>query len=431
LPRSLLLVFSLVLLPAAVQELTLAWNWYAIQSAIHRLERWGGGGAPPAGVQIAVEMRPRPWVRLLGIQWGLRDGLKDWFPWLVDTPHVISVAFVGPRYDDAALTFATDQFAEVRQLRLEGCHVTQQGLRCLRAWEQLRGVELEGLRLSGEDLAALGEAPLLQTLEIRDCPSLGDAEVRQFPPLSRLNQLHLEIRGVRAAGLQGLAGLPSLNKLSLSDDQLTDQTLGGLPRIPELRLLSIRSTQLTGACLKQIGQLPALTVLEIDGSPIDDEGLEYLPRNNRLRGLFLVGSRIQGPGLAALDRLTALDDLSLAEAPLTDAGLEFLPFLPKLQAFNLSETAITGKAFPILRQRCAALKTVLVSLSNTLTPDDFVEYQGRGEGSWHFHTGWKSAREGERVERANPAHWVTPFPRWKSAREGERVEQSKAASEDR
>jgi hypothetical protein len=39
-------VFSLVLMPTVVQELAMAWNWYAIQSAIHRLERWGAG-APP------------------------------------------------------------------------------------------------------------------------------------------------------------------------------------------------------------------------------------------------------------------------------------------------------------------------------------------------------------------------------------------------
>jgi hypothetical protein len=256
-------------------------------------------------------------------------------------------------------------------------------------------VQLEGLTLTGRDLTALGEARRLQTLEIRNCPSLGDAEVRQFPPLPRLEQLHLETCGVRTAGVQGLAELPSLKKLRLNDLQLTDETLRALPRFPELRLVSIRSNELTGACLEHLGQLPALTVLEIDGSPIDDEGLGYLPPNNRLRGLFLVGSCVRGPGLAVLERLTALDDLSLAQAPLTDAGLEFLPSLPKVQAFNLSETAITGKSFPILRQRCTSLKTVLVSLSDTLTRDDFVEYQGRGEGSWHFHTAWKSARESE------------------------------------
>ena len=395
-PRSLLAVLTLLLLPMMVQELVVAWDWSVLHTAARRVERWGDEGEPSSGVQVAVALEPRLWVRLAGAKWGLRDSLQSWCPWLVDTPHVISVALVGSRYDDAAIEFATRQFPEVRQVRLDGCAVSAMGLHRLRAWEQLNGLQLERLPLSGDDLAELGGVPLLTTLEIRNCPTLGDAELRQFPPLRRLRQLHLETEGVQRTGLQGLADLPSLEKLSLYDDQLTDETLRALPQFPALRLLSIRSTELTGRCLEHLGQLPALTVLEIDGSPIDDAGLDCLPVNTRLRGLFLVGTRVKGPGLSALGRLSALDDLSLAQAPLTDSGLESLPVLPKIQALNLSETLITARSFPILRQRCAGLKTLLVSLSETLTRDDFVAWQGRGEGSWHFHTAWKSAREVER-----------------------------------
>jgi len=404
-PRTLLVVLTLLLLPTVVQELVMAWDWYAIHAAARRLERWGDEGEPPHGVQVAVALEPRLWVRLARAGWGLRDALHDWCPSLVDTPHVISITLVGPRYDDAALEFATNTFPQVRQLRLEGCAVSPAGLRMLRAWVQLKGLQLEQISLSGDALEVLAGVPWLKTLEIRDCPTLGEVALRQFPPLPHLESLQLETWGVEAAGLRGLDELPALTKLSLHDDQLTDEFLRALPMFPALKLLSIRSSQLTGRCLAHLGQLPALTVLEIDGSPIDDAGLDCLPVNNRLRGLFLVGTRVTGPGLTALERLPALDDLSLAQAPLTDDGLAFLPQLPKLQALNLSEAALTAKSFPLLRQRCPQSKTLLVTLSETLTRDDIAQWQKRGEGNWSFHTGWKSAREVERQQ--SPLEWYS------------------------
>jgi len=123
-PRTLLVVLTLLLLPTVVQELVMAWDWYAIHAAARRLERWGDDGEPPHGVQVAVALEPRLWVRLARAGWGLRDALHDWCPSLVDTPHVISITLVGPRYDDAALEFATNTFPQVRQLRLEGCAVS-------------------------------------------------------------------------------------------------------------------------------------------------------------------------------------------------------------------------------------------------------------------------------------------------------------------
>lgn len=399
-PRSLLLVLALLVAPPLVHELAVVWNWYSVHNAARRLERWNQSGEPGAGVLVAVALKPRPWVKrlALGLKW--RDSCEAYCPWLADTAHVVSISLVGPHYDDAALEFAAAQFPNVLQLRLEGCAVTGKGLQGLKRWPLLGSLQLERMSLSGQELAALDGLPALKTLEISNCSGLGDAALESFPALPELRLLNLETSGIESTGLQNLRGLPSLQKLNLRDDRLTDQALLALPSLPKLKLLSVHSTQIYGYCLEHLCELPALTVLEIDGSPIDDGGLRFLPDNSTLRGLFLVGTRIRGPGLPALSRLTALDDLSLAQAPLTDDSLEFLPTLPRLQAFNLSETDITPDAFPILNHRCRVLKNLLVTHSDRLTPADLAEWDVFGQGPWRFHTGWKSAREVERQQHA-------------------------------
>lgn len=392
-PRTLPVVLTLLLAPTLVRELVVAWNWHALQASQLRLERWGGGGETHSGIAFSVSLQPRLWARWVGARPRVRDFLEDWCPWLIDTPHVTSIQVVGSQFDDAAMEFAVREFPEVVQLDLDGCHLSRAGLHRLRSWKGLRALRLERISLSGDSLEELAGIPLLQSLEIRDCPCPADTELRMFPPLSQLKVLHLETSGLETGGLPGLTELPALTQLRLYADQLTDESLRALPPLPALRFLSIRSSQVTGRCLAHLGQLPALTILEIDGSPIDDAGLDCLPANNRLRGLFLVGSRVTGPGLTSLARLSALDDLSLAQAPLTDEGLACLTRLPKLRALNLSETAITAKSFTLLRQQCPKLKTLLVSLSETLTQDDITSWQERGESRWRFNTAWKPAHE--------------------------------------
>lgn len=398
-PRSLLLFLALLVIPPLVHEIAMVWSWYSVHAAARRLERWNQSGEPGAGVLVAVALQPRPWVKQLGLGLKWRDSCEAYCPWLADTAHVVSISLVGPRYDDGALEFAAAQFSNVLQLRLEGCAVSGKGLRGLKRWPLLGSVQLDEMSLSRQELAALDGLPALKTLEISNCPGLGDAALEGFPALPELRLLNLETSGIESTGLQYLRGLPLLQKLNLRDDRLTDQALLALPALPNLKLLSVHSTQVTGLCLEHLCQLPALTVLEIDGSPIDDAGLRFLPDNSTLRGLFLVGTRIHGPGLPALSRLTALDDLSLAQAPLTDDSLEFLPNLSKLQAFNLSETQITPLAFLILNQRCPVLKNLLVTHSDRLTPADLAAWDDFGQGIWRFHTGWKSAREVERLQR--------------------------------
>ncbi|MFN9373758.1 MAG: leucine-rich repeat domain-containing protein [Planctomycetaceae bacterium] len=400
LPRSLLLFVALLAIPPLVYELAGVWSWFSIHSAARRLERWNQSGEPGSGVLVAVALQPRPWVKQLGLGLRFRDSCAAYCPWLADTPHVVSISLVGPHYDDAALEFAAAQFPNVLQLRLEGCTVTGKGLRGLKRWPLLGSVQLEEMSLSGHELSALDGLPALKTLEISSCSGLDDAALESFPALPELRLLNLETSGIESTGLQYLRGLPSLQKLNLRDDLLTDEALLALPSLPRLKLLSVHSTQISGHCLEHLCQLPALTVLEIDGSPMDDAGLQFLPDNSTLRGLFLVGTTIHGPGLPALSRLTALDDLSLAQAPLTDDSLEFLPNLPRLQAFNLSETQITPLAFLILHQRCPVLKNLLVTHSDRLTPTDLARWDDFAQGLWRFHTGWKSAREVERLQRA-------------------------------
>jgi hypothetical protein len=390
-PRSMLLVLSLLVLPTAVVEVGLAWRWSSLHAAVHRIERWGNSVTPDSGVAVDVVRQPRPWLGPISRLAPLRDALEQFCPSLLYTPHIVAISLVGSQYDDAALQFAASRLPDVSQLRLEGCSVTSAGLRAIGQWRQLSVAQLVRLELDGPALAALGGLTELKTLEV-ECSAIDEAALRQFPALPNLRVLNLQKTGVRGTGLRGLANLPQLQNLHLQDEQLTDEALVELPVLPELKLLSVRSSRLTGRFLPRLRDLPTLTVLEIDGSPIDDEGLRCLPEHPALRGLFLVGSRVSGPGLAALDRLPALDDLSLAVAPVTDAGLQFLPELPKLLAFNLSGTKITPDCFPTLQGRCPALKTILVTVSEQMPQQALDDCESRHPQWASFSTWWTEER---------------------------------------
>jgi len=389
-PRSLLVVLALLLTPTLVQEVGLAWRWYSLRSAAHRLESWRSEDSQPTESSVDLVVLPRAGiVQNVGPSL-VRDFLAKLAPWLIQSSHVRAITLVGTRYDDEALQFAANRFPEVFQLRLERCDVTPAGLQALKRWRQLSSVQLVGLKLDGASLAALDGLVELQTLEIEQCSAIDDLALRQFPSLPQLRVLNLETTGAGARGLRGLAQLSQLQNLNLVDEELTDEGLLSFPVLPRLKLLSLRSPRLKGRFLKRLADLPELSVLETIGSPIDDEGLQSLPEGTGLRGLFLVGSRITGPGLEALSRLSALDDLSLAEAPLSDSGVMHLPDLPQLLAFNLSETAITTQSFSLLQQRCPELKTLLVSVSDRLTQADLDTWEAAHPRWVEIGTWWKT-----------------------------------------
>ena len=195
--------------------------------------------------------------------------------------------------------------------------------------------------------------------------------------------------------MEGLASIPNLTRISLSNTAVTDdgvQTLiGGLAERGKITWLSLYgSSRITNAALKSVGRIKSLEGLYLDESPklsgkvlaevgqaagltdlrlggvrIDESDLSHLKplklekayfnRSHisdetaqamatalqHVRVLDLSGSTVTDTAMASIGKLKQLQWLSLQGTQVGDAGLEKLEGLTKLKYLNASDSHIT------------------------------------------------------------------------------------------
>jgi hypothetical protein len=153
---------------------------------------------------------------------------------------------------------------------------------------------------------------------------IGDKELADLEGLSRLGELELGDHRATFQGLQRLASLPNLRRVTLRGRPVDDEMLAALCGIPTLRRLNLPQTVITDRGLDSLKQRPQLVQLRIGGQAISDEGMVAIAALPNLRALHLVEIPIADRGLAKLENLKSLESLYLDGAKITDAGIERL-----------------------------------------------------------------------------------------------------------
>jgi len=194
---------------------------------------------------------------------------------------------------------------------------------------------------SAPDLRALAGLPYLRELDIRSDTAVDEA-LGGIENLVQLRILHLDAE-VTDAGLRHLRALMNLEELDISDvgRKITGHGLESLAGLPKLRRLSLRGSALTDEGMKHAASLRHLESLDISFCRVSDVGLKQLGALSDLRELNLYATQVGDAGLGALKGMRQLHKLNLGGTKITSDGVETIGQLTSLEELDLGRTNIT------------------------------------------------------------------------------------------
>jgi len=174
-----------------------------------------------------------------------------------------------------------------------------------------------------------------------------DADLSQIAGMATLERLSLGQTRVTDAGLERLRELRSLRALDLYFAEFfTDDGMAALRGLTKLERLNLRGTRVTSRVFEPLSHLTSLRSLDVSYSQIDDAGVELLAELPLLETLAIGGTRIGAAALSSLKLLPALRHLDVSGMQRVDSGhwgltlnavvLAELGALENLESLNLS-----------------------------------------------------------------------------------------------
>lgn len=140
------------------------------------------------------------------------------------------------------------------------------------------------LKLSDEDLTALGYLPDLRRLTVVGDFNVTASGVRRLGSLNKLDTLILDNTSGRSRG------------------SITDESLAFIRRMPRLTTLHLEGNPVSDDGLKSVRWPAGLAELDLSGAKISDEGLRHLESIATLRRLAIVDCRVSDAGVADFQR---------------------------------------------------------------------------------------------------------------------------------
>jgi len=142
--------------------------------------------------------------------------------------------------------------------------------------------------------------------------------------------------------VQFLAGLHSLETLSLENSEVTNEGIAVLEHLPNLKVLSLRRcAKLNATGLENLKHVPNLERLMLLYTLTDNDGLAHVAQLKKLKVLDLRGCmQVGDAGLEKIQGLTNLVDLKLRSYNVTDAGMEYVGKLTKLRYLAMEDCGI-------------------------------------------------------------------------------------------
>lgn len=182
------------------------------------------------------------------------------------------------------------ELTELRELALGGNKINGAGLSVLNTLPNLERLSLKGTQrrnsgywavsLTDIDMALLGSLTQLQWLDVggsirSPLNSLSDLGISKLAGLRQLRVLDISQTRVSSAGLELLADLPKLERLSLwRAERIDDQAAEFLTRMRSLETLDLSETNITDVTLEQLTHLENLRRLYLSGTKVTAEAVE-------------------------------------------------------------------------------------------------------------------------------------------------------------
>lgn len=195
---------------------------------------------------------------------------------------------------------------------------------------------------------------------LSDCPSLRRVYIASDAITDRAAELLAENQQLRHLRLTGnQLTETSLRHLSRSQAEVVELAGRGLKHIPTeifsqlaksetLKELRLWDTSLTDDNLQALSSLTSLRMLCADGHQLTPDGLKQLTSMTSLQEIRLPGANWTDETIALLQPLTSLRRIDLAESAITNAGLAELANITSLVWIDLQGTDITNQGVAAL-----------------------------------------------------------------------------------
>jgi Leucine-rich repeat (LRR) protein len=225
--------------------------------------------------------------------------------------------------------------------------------RRLKAWENLakrgflrfavlRELDIRDIGVKSESIRGLAELPALEVLNLSNNP-LND--VRALAGCRALRELSLSSTLVTDEGIAGLQEIVTLQKLDLSDcSNLTSVT--NLRRCASLRELSLGDTPITDAGIEGLGHIATLTRLSLPRCKLLTS-VSTLRGSPSLRELDISYTEVTETGIAGLEEIGTLEHLDALCCPSLD-DVTSLRRCRALRYLYLAQTSVTDASMAAL-----------------------------------------------------------------------------------
>ncbi|QJW93838.1 hypothetical protein FTUN_1350 [Frigoriglobus tundricola] len=180
---------------------------------------------------------------------------------------------------------------------------------------------------------------LTELTELKLRVPVNDASMTAIASIKTLTVVDLRTRGVTAAGIKSLAGLPKLASFGLSGDELPEPAVVEMKGLSTLKALRLSVGPLTEEGTKAIGTLSDLEEFHLMLRKGADKAAPDIAKLTKLRELDLSLSDLSDTGLKALVPLKELTELRIGFTKTTPAGqAAFQKALPKVKIITSAST---------------------------------------------------------------------------------------------
>jgi Leucine-rich repeat (LRR) protein len=243
-----------------------------------------------------------------------------------------------------------DHLSELQEISLAWCKlITDNAIHTLvshpRRSETMRVLRLARCKISDVGISLIGYLASLEELDLNGCSTIGSkALVTTLEKLKRLNVLDLSYLSSSILRTSWQGTINSLKFLDLSFSNVMDTHMAKFTFIPQLQVLHLSSCPIGDATISHLvdnNVVPNLEKLDLSDTDVTDFSMNKFHQFRKLTHLSLNCCNITNVGLRHLENMKNLEVLNLDSRDVDDEGLVFFETLSNLRSLDLFSGRIT------------------------------------------------------------------------------------------
>lgn len=222
----------------------------------------------------------------------------------------------------------------LKSLILGNADIGDEGIVRLAKHPTLESFKGHGIDLSDRAVAALATLPNLRSLVLSQMHNVTDEGISHLAGATHLESIQLDNTKVTATGLNILADLPRLKRIS-TPSPLDNAGINAVMKMRHIEHLYSGWTTADEAHLAKLANIQSLTNLNLGGKHLTDAVVEKLAHLPHLKTLWLQNAPVSDTGLFALAAHTDLEGVLLGNLNITSRGVMALSTMKSLSYLTI------------------------------------------------------------------------------------------------